>query len=67
MVHCAARVQGLWAPGAAGLWLVGDKADGIKPWIVRLEILDFLWGHMGILSGFMLNESFPRALRPRVP
>lgn len=38
---------------------MGDKAGGINPWIVRLEILDLLGGgaggDMGILSGFMQN------------
>lgn len=37
-------------------WLVGDKAGGIRPWIVSPRMLDLVWEQKGILSGVIWNE-----------
>lgn len=44
---------------------MGDDAGRIRPWVVRLRILDFLCGQERILSGFTQNDQLLRALRPR--
>lgn len=37
-------------------WLVGDKAGGIRLWIVSPRMLDLVWEQKGILSGVIWNE-----------